>query len=228
MRILVIEPDNTLRKLLVEQLSQSGFNVQAGKNASEMRRLMKRYEYNFFVLDTLEHNIGLDLCKELKQQDQTSVILISNNADDESKLDGFAADADDFICKPLNPRELIARINAINNRITAKPQTKLPDEIVKIGNASVNFTTGVVTKGTTQSSLDPSELSTLKLLVSCNYPINKKELTEKAKTRPNALEIQIARIRKLVEPNPAAPRYIQTVWGLGYVFVPDITSVEAA
>jgi two-component system phosphate regulon response regulator OmpR len=133
------------------------------------------------------------------------------------------------VAKPFNPRELVARIQAVMRR---QPHT-LPgaptpeDEIVAFGRVKVNLGTRVLVRDGEEIQLTTGEFSLLKVLLTHpRQPLSRDKLMELARGREygvfdRAIDVQVSRLRKLVEDDPAKPRYIQTVWGFGYVFVPD-------
>jgi two-component system phosphate regulon response regulator OmpR len=138
--------------------------------------------------------------------------------------------ADDYLPKPFNPRELVARINAVLRRRAAPLPPGAPSaaaESVSFGGMTVNLATRALTKDGETVSLTTGEFALLKVLVTHpRVPLSRDKLMELARGREyevfdRAIDVQVSRLRKLVEPDPANPTFIQTVWGFGYVFVPD-------
>jgi two-component system, OmpR family, phosphate regulon response regulator OmpR len=138
--------------------------------------------------------------------------------------------ADDYMPKPFNPRELLARINAVLRRQAPLPPPGAPsegDEIVRFGNFTLNLGTRELTRDNNPVAMTTGEFGLLKVLVQhARTPLSRDKLTELARGREHdtfdrAIDVQISRLRKLLGEDPSNPRYVQTVWGLGYVFVPD-------
>jgi two-component system phosphate regulon response regulator OmpR len=140
--------------------------------------------------------------------------------------------ADDYLPKPFNPRELVARINAVLRRRASPvpPGAPSPDaESVEFGGMTVNLATRTLVKNGATIALTTGEFALLKVLVTHpRVPLSRDKLMELARGREyevfdRAIDVQVSRLRKLIEPDPANPTLIQTVWGFGYVFVPDGT-----
>ena len=138
--------------------------------------------------------------------------------------------ADDYLPKPFNPRELLARIQAVLRRQAPLPIPGAPTataNVVEFGGYSLDLAARRLSKGGADIALTTGEFALLKILVSHpREPLSREKLTEFARGREHepfdrSIDIQVSRVRKLIEPDPAHPRYIQTVWGFGYVFVPD-------
>jgi two-component system phosphate regulon response regulator OmpR len=138
--------------------------------------------------------------------------------------------ADDYLAKPFNPRELVARINAVLRRRAAPTPPGAPNaevETVTFGGMSVNLATRTLERDGKALALTTGEFALLKVLVTHpRTPLSRDKLMELARGREyevfdRSIDVQISRLRKMIEPDPAHPSYIQTVWGFGYVFVPD-------
>jgi two-component system phosphate regulon response regulator OmpR len=138
--------------------------------------------------------------------------------------------ADDYLPKPFNPRVLVARIHAVLRRRAASPPAGAPateEGSVEFGSVSVNLATRILSRKGEPHALTTGEFAVLKVLLQHpRQPLSRDKLMELARGREyevfdRAIDVQVSRLRKLVEDDPAKPRYIQTVWGFGYVFVPD-------
>jgi two-component system phosphate regulon response regulator OmpR len=138
--------------------------------------------------------------------------------------------ADDYLPKPFNPRELVARIHAVLRRRAAPPPPGAPagaEEVIGFGSVSVNLATRTLAQADKTVALTTGEFAVLKALVQHpRQPLSRDRLMELARGREyevfdRSIDVQVSRLRKLVEEDPSKPRYIQTVWGFGYVFVPD-------
>jgi two-component system, OmpR family, phosphate regulon response regulator OmpR len=230
-RILLVDDDARLRELLTRYLQEQGFSVKAVTDATGMDRALHREHYDIMVLDLmLPGEDGLAICRRLRAAgSKLPIIMLTAKGDDVDRIVGLEMGADDYVPKPFNPRELVARIQAVMRR---QPQTlpgapTMEDEIVSFGRNTINLGKRTLTRDQEEISLTTGEFSLLKVLVQHpRQPLSRDKLMELARGREygvfdRAIDVQVSRLRKLVEEDPAKPRYIQTVWGFGYVFVPD-------
>lgn len=230
-RVLLVDDDARLRELLSRYLQEQGFAVKAVGDAPQMDRALHREHFDLMVLDLmLPGEDGLAICRRLRAaENNLPIIMLTAKGDDVDRIVGLEMGADDYIAKPFNPRELVARIQAVMRR---QPQT-LPgaptpeDEVVAFGSVRVNLGTRLLERSGEEIQLTTGEFSLLKVLLQHpRQPLSRDKLMELARGREygvfdRAIDVQISRLRKLVEDDPAKPRFIQTVWGFGYVFVPD-------
>lgn len=230
-RVLVVDDDARLRDLLSRYLSEQGYTVKAVVDSTAMDRALHREHYDLIVLDLmLPGEDGLAICRRLRgAENNTPIIMLTAKGDDVDRIVGLEMGADDYLPKPFNPRELVARIQAVMRR---QPQQlpgapTLEDEVVDFGTVTVNLGNRTLTRGEEEITLTTGEFSLLKVLVQHpRQPLSRDKLMELARGREygvfdRAIDVQISRLRKMVEEDPGRPRYIQTVWGFGYVFVPD-------
>ncbi len=198
-RILVVDDDVRLRTLLQRFLEEKGFVVKTAHDASQMDRLLQRELFSLIVLDfMLPVEDGLSICRRLRQSNiDTPIIMLTARGSDSDRIAGLEAGADDYLPKPFNPNELLARIRAVLRR-----------QVREVPGA-------------------PSQQVVLKALVQHpREPLTRDKLMNLARGREwgameRSIDVQVSRLRRLIEDNPARARYIQTVWGVGYVFVPD-------
>ena len=233
-RILVVDDDQRLRELLNRYLTEQGFAVKAVEGAESMDRALSRENYDLLVLDLMmPGEDGLSICRRLRGagSDQP-IIMLTAKGDDVDRIVGLEMGADDYLPKPFNPRELVARIHAVLRRRAPAAPPGAPsgeEEIVSFGTVEVNLGTRSMTRNDSPAPLTTGEFAVLKALVQHpRQPLSRDKLMELARGREyevfdRSIDVQISRLRKLVEEDPAHPRYIQTVWGFGYVFVPDGT-----
>ncbi len=236
-KILVVDDDLRLRQLLERYLSEQGFAVKAVPDAQTMDRALERELYDLIVLDLmLPGEDGLAICRRLRgAANAISVIMLTAKGDEVDRIVGLEVGADDYLPKPFSPRELVARINAVLRRRSAPPPPGAPaltDETVSFGRVSVNLGTRELERDGEKTLLTSGEFGLLRVLLEHpRQPMSRDKLMELARGREyevfdRAIDVQISRLRKLVEEDPGKPRYIQTVWGFGYVFVPDGTKHE--
>ena len=230
-RILVVDDDQKLRELLVRYLAAQQFEVKAVADSQAMDKQLGRERYDLVVLDLmLPGEDGLAICRRLRAQDTgPAVIMLTAKGDEVDRIVGLEMGADDYLAKPFNPRELVARINAVLRRkAPAGPPGGPADsrEAHRFGAFELNLATRTLLRSGKAVALTTGEFSVLKVLVQhARQPLSRDKLMELARGREyevfdRSIDVQISRLRKLIEDNPAQPRHIQTVWGFGYVFVP--------
>jgi DNA-binding response OmpR family regulator len=230
-KILVIDDDPRLRDLLVRYLSEQGFAVQALPDARDLDKKLQRDPPHLLVLDLmLPGEDGLAVCRRLRGSGETvPVIMLTAKGEEIDRIVGLEMGADDYLPKPFNPRELVARINAVLRRHTERlaPGAPAVEGKVSFGPYRLDLTTRTLTRGDAAVPLTTGEFGLLKVLATHpRQPLAREKLMMLARGRDHdvfdrAIDVQISRLRKLIEADPSAPRYIQTVWGFGYVFVPD-------
>ena len=231
-KILVVDDDLRLRDLLKRYLSEQGFTVKAVENSAAMDKTLVHERFDLMVLDLmLPGEDGLSICRRLRgSNNEMPIIMLTAKGDDIDRIVGLEMGADDYLSKPFNPRELVARIHAVLRRHSAPLPPGAPadaEENVSFGSVSLNLATRELTRGDSVTQLTTGEFAVLKVLVKHpRQPLSRDKLMELARGREydvfdRAIDVQISRLRKLVEDDPSRPRYLQTVWGFGYVFVPD-------
>jgi two-component system phosphate regulon response regulator OmpR len=232
-RILVVDDDRRLRDLLHQFLSDQGFSVQTAADATAMDAVLGSSAIELIVLDLmLPGEDGLAICRRLRAAgDRTPIIMLTARGNEADRITGLETGADDYLPKPFNPRELVARINAVLRRGAAVAPT-LPgapletDQPVSFGAFTLNLASRQLTRGGEAISLTTGEFALLKALVThAGTPLTRERLMELARGRElgmldRTIDVQVSRLRKLIEDDPSHPRHLQTVWGFGYVFVP--------
>ena len=236
-RILVVDDDMRLRDLLRRYLTEQGFAVETLSDGTGLDRAFARNRFDLMVLDVmLPGEDGTSILRKLRAAPRAEahlpVIMLTAKGDDVDRIVGLEMGADDYVAKPFNPRELVARINAVLRRQAPLEAPGAPagsDEIVTFGPYSLNLGTRSLTKDDAPVGMTTGEFGLLKVLAQHpRTPLSRDKLTELARGREHenfdrAIDVQVSRLRKLLGEDPQHPRFIQTVWGLGYVFVPDGT-----
>jgi two-component system phosphate regulon response regulator OmpR len=231
-RIAVVDDDARIRDLLRRYLTQEGFEVLLAEDSKSLNRLLTRENIDLIVLDLMmPGEDGLSICRRLRAaNDTTPIIMLTAKVEDVDRIVGLEVGADDYLPKPFNPRELLARIHAVLRRRPAQEAPGAPSkdpEMSSFGPFEFDLAQRRLTKGGEPISLTTGEFSMLKALVRHpRQPLSRDKLAQLARGRDfepfdRSLDVQVSRLRKLIEPDPSQPRYIQTVWGVGYVFVPD-------
>lgn len=231
-KILVVDDDPRLRDLLRRYLGDNQFEVSVAHDGPSMQRLMQRESFELIILDLmLPGEDGLQLLRRMRgQNDRTPVVMLTAKGDDVDRIIGLEVGADDYLPKPFNPRELLARIHAVLRRAPAPDLPGAPGaagEEVRFGPFILNLGRRQLTRDNQPIALTTSEFAVLKVLTQhARQPLSRDKLMALARGREygafdRSLDVQVSRLRKIVEIDPQQPRYIQTVWGVGYVFVPD-------
>ena len=233
-RILVIDDDLRLRDLLKRYLTEQGFGVETVPDGAAMDHNLKRTRYDLLVLDLmLPGEDGLAICRRLRAAgNAVPVIMLTAKGDDVDRIIGLEMGADDYLPKPFNPRELVARIQAVLRRQAPPPSPGAPtaeDTVVTFGPFTLNLGTRALARDGVPVPLTHGEFSVLKVFAQHpREPLSRDKLMDLARGREHesydrSIDVQVSRLRKLLGEDPQAPRYLQTVWGFGYVFIPDGT-----
>ena len=231
-RIVVVDDDARIRDLLRRYLTQEGFDVLLAEDGKALNRMLTRENIDLIVLDLmLPGEDGLSICRRLRAaNDATPIIMLTAKVEDVDRIVGLEVGADDYLPKPFNPRELLARIHAVLRRRPTQEAPGAPSketQVVNFGPFEFDLSQRRLTREGEAIALTTGEFSMLKALVRHpRQPLSRDKLAQLARGREfepfdRSLDVQVSRLRKLIEPDAAQPRYIQTVWGVGYVFVPD-------
>ena len=234
-RILVVDDDLRLRDLLKRYLTEQGFAADTVPDGTALDRAFTRNRYDLVVLDVmLPSEDGFAICRRVRGSPSAEanipIIMLTAKGDDIDRIGGLEIGADDYLSKPFNPRELVARINAVLRRQAPLPTPGAPaenDRVVLFGPFSLNLGTRSLLRDDRPLAMTTGEFGLLKVLVEQpRVPLSRDKLTELARGREHdsfdrAIDVQVSRLRKLLGEDPSNPRFVQTVWGLGYVFVPD-------
>lgn len=230
-KVLVVDDDMRLRSLLERYLLEQGFIVRSAANSEQMDRLLERENFHLVVLDLmLPGEDGLSICRRLRQaENEIPIVMLTAKGDEVDRIIGLELGADDYLPKPFNPRELLARIKAILRRkskeLPGAPATE--EEEVTFGEFTLNLATREMRNGNEVMPLTSGEFAVLKALIShAREPLSRDKLMNMARGRDysaleRSIDVQVSRLRKMIEEDHTKPRYIQTVWGVGYVFIPD-------
>jgi two-component system phosphate regulon response regulator OmpR len=232
MKIIVVDDDARLRDLLNRYLTEQGYAVRVVHDAAEMNRQLARERYDLMILDLmLPGEDGLSICRRLRGSGESMpIIMLTAKGDDVERIVGLEVGADDYLPKPFNPRELVARIQAVLRRRPPAGPPGAPTaevQVVEFGAFRFNLAARSLTKNGQDVALTTGEFALLKVLVQHpRLPLSRDKLMELARGREfgafdRSIDVQISRLRKLIEPDPAKPAFVQTVWGFGYVFIPD-------
>ena len=230
-KILVVDDDVRLRDLLTRYLAEQGFQVSALVDARDLDKKLQRDPPHLVVLDLmLPGEDGLAVCRRLRGAGETvPIIMLTAKGEDVDRILGLEMGADDYLGKPFNPRELVARIHAVLRRHGERlaPGAPADEGTVAFGPHRLDLAARTLEVDGRSVTLTTGEFSLLRVFAQhAGQPLAREKLMMLARGRDHevfdrAIDVQVSRLRKLVEPDPANPRYIQTVWGFGYVYMPD-------
>jgi len=230
-KILVVDDDIRLRELLQRYLTEQGYTIKVASDAKEMDAVLAEEPIDLMVLDLmLPGEDGLSICRRIRGTGTIlPIIMLTARGDEVDRIIGLEMGADDYLPKPFNPRELLARINAVMRR-HERLQPSAPalnTDNVAIGDFVFRSTTRSLTKNGASITITSGEFALLKVFVDHpRQPLSRDRLMQLARGREldvfdRSIDVQVSRLRKLIEPDIAHPRYLQTMWGFGYVFIPD-------
>ena len=227
-RILVVDDDPELRELLGQYLSEQGYQVTGVENATEMDKFLAENTPDLIILDLmLPGEDGLSIAKRLRGSREIPIIMISARGEEVDRIVGLEVGADDYLPKPFNPRELLARIRAVLRRPAAAADPDTPnDRIFEFGPFQLNLSSCELTRQEEKVPLTSGEFSLLSIFVQHpNRVLSRDRLIDIMKgfersPYDRSIDVRVTRLRRKIETDPASPVYIQTVWGEGYRFTP--------
>jgi DNA-binding response OmpR family regulator len=232
--LLVVDDDPDLRELLGRYLSAQGFEVSGVEDGAAMDRFLATGSTDLIILDLmLPGEDGLSIAKRLRsdrdRDRDTPIIMISARGEEVDRIVGLEVGADDYLPKPFNPRELLARIRAVLRRPTASSQSesdKSQEQTFTFGPFRLNLVTQELTRDEEKVSLTSGEFALLKIFVERpNRVLSRDTLVDMLKgfersPFDRSIDVRITRLRRKIESDPTSPVYIHTVWGEGYRFSP--------
>lgn len=233
--ILVVDDHSEIRDLLKRFLEQHGMRVSCARDGKEMKRLLDEREFDLLVLDLMmPGEDGLTLCRELRVKSRLPIIMLTAMGEETDRIIGLEMGADDYLSKPFNPRELLARIKAVMRRTQAEslpvPETLTRDLRFDRWLLDVNRRELVDEEGVGMS-LSTAEFDLLKVFLERPQRVlSRDQLLDLARGREavafdRAIDTLVSRLRRKLERDPKNPELIKTIWGGGYLFAADVTQV---
>lgn len=230
-KILVVDDDIRMRELLQRYLTEQGFSIKTAGDAREMNQVLEHEIIDLLVLDLmLPGEDGLAICRRLRANGNAMpIIMLTARGDEVDRIIGLEMGADDYLPKPFNPRELLARINAIMRRhVKTLPSAPgVSNATFKFGDFLFDSNTRSLSRNGETITITSGEYALLKVFIDHpRQPLSRDRLMQLARGREldvfdRSIDVQVSRLRRLIEADPSHPRYLQTMWGFGYVFVPD-------
>ncbi|MNM84611.1 Transcriptional regulatory protein OmpR [compost metagenome] len=232
-RIVVLDDEAELRNMLQRFLTGHGFRVRAVADGKQLDKYLQREPHDLLVLDLMmEPEDGLTICKRLRAEGHTlPILMLTAKGDPMDRVAGLETGADDYLAKPFVPRELVARIRALLRR----QKMSAGDPTVTTQRLRFGDFTFDVGKQTLLRGGEPVEVHSAQMLLlhalgsSPNRAVSRENLLARARGRDHdaldrSIDVQILRLRQIVEDDPSKPRFIKTVWGVGYMLVAGVDS----
>ena len=220
--ILVVDDDTRLRELLRKYLSENGFWVTTAADAAEARARLSSLAFDLIILDLMmPGENGLELTTSLRRESTVPIIMLTAMGEADDRIAGLERGADDYLAKPFEPRELVLRIRTVLRRVPAPPE---PPGAVALGEFEFDLAREELTRGADPVRLTASEARLLKLLaLNAGAAMSRERLARGGGISggDRAVDVQVTRLRRKIEPDPKIPRYLQTVRGKGYLLRPD-------
>jgi two-component system phosphate regulon response regulator OmpR len=240
-RLIVLDDEIDIRRMLQRFLIGQGFDVRIAKDGAQLDAFLERYPFDLLVLDIMmPGEDGLSICRRLRAQGHAiPILMLTARGDPIDKVVGLEMGADDYLAKPFAPSELVARIRALLRRqqrlqrqqsATGDLQIECDFETLRFGAFRLDLRRQELFEGDRPVNLNSAEMRLLcALAASPNRPVSRANLLERARGRAHeanerSVDVQVLRLRQMIELDVAAPRHIRTVWGLGYMLIADIAT----
>lgn len=227
-KLLIVDDDPALRQLLADYLNKHGYDTLLAPDASDLAARIIRFEPELIVLDRMMPGLdGAEACRALRAQgEDIPIILLTAKDEAVDRIIGLEAGADDYLGKPFDPRELLARIQAVLRRKRGASALN-KDARVEFGGFVFDPVMRQLLRGDEVVKLTGGEINLLEALVrNPGKPLSREKLLtlarddESGERNDRAIDIAVLRLRRAIEDDPKQPRWIQTVWGTGYRFSP--------
>jgi two-component system phosphate regulon response regulator OmpR len=225
--LLIVDDDERIRGLLQKFLMRNGFLVSSARDAAQARRILGGLEFDLIVMDVMmPGEDGVTLTRDLRKRLTTPILLLTAKGETANRIEGLEAGADDYLVKPFEPKELLLRINAILRRV---PQVKVAEpvrQIIHLGAVRYDLDRGEMWRGEAPVRLTATEAALMRIFAAApGVAISRDRLVGENggvdSAQERAVDVQITRLRRKIETDPKAPRYLQTVRGEGYMLQPD-------
>jgi two-component system phosphate regulon response regulator OmpR len=219
--LLVVDDDARLRGLLQRYLADHGYRVTVAGDAAEARARLEGLAFDLLILDVMmPGENGIDFARSLRQSSQVPILMLTAMGDAADRIKGLQSGADDYLAKPFEPQELLLRIAAILRRAASAPSAPA---VIRFGAFSFDLAKGELRENETIVPLISSEAALLRIFArNPGVTVSRGELTSQyGGAESRAVDVQITRLRRKIEADPKAPRYLQTIWGEGYVLWTD-------
>lgn len=227
--LLIVDDEPEMRALLKRYLTEQGYRVEAVPDGAAMDRHLKRHPVDLIILDLMmPGEDGLTLARRLRQQGDQAIIMLSARGDEVDRIVGLEVGADDYLAKPFNPRELLARIRAVLRRggqpsATATAST----QPVCFGPFELDIHSHRLSRDKVNIPLTAGEFELLRIFTQHPNSVLSRDrllnLTKGYERSPfdRSIDVRVNRLRRKIENDASEPRYLRTIWGAGYLFSPE-------
>lgn len=230
--LLIVDDHREIRDLVAKFMTGHGFRVTTARDGREMRRALDHSAIDLIVLDLmLPGEDGLTLCRDLRSRSNIPVVMLTAMGEETDRIVGLEMGADDYLPKPFNPRELLARIKAVLRRAQSLPEAGRPLKSGLVRFAGWSLEAKKRELRSPDGVLVPLSTGEFNLLATFlqhpQHVLSREQLLDLIHGRGTAafdrsIDTQVSRLRQKIEDNPREPKLIKTVWGGGYVFTPDV------
>jgi len=224
--ILVVDDEPTISEVLCRYLERAGYGTRVAADGHAAMAAVVEHAPDLIVLDLMLPGIdGLEVMRRVRDRDRdrTAIILLTARGEDSDRIVGLRLGADDYVVKPFSPAELVARVDAVLRRLDTSPETQPP---LRFGELVIDPTARRVTVGAQEVALTQREFELLLFLARHpGHAFTRNQLMDLVwrysfYTDTSTVTVHIRRLRAKIEPDPELPRFIDTVWGVGYRFSP--------
>jgi DNA-binding response OmpR family regulator len=232
-KIIVLDDEAELRNMLQRFLGLHGFEVRVCADSKRLDRYLQREPFDLLVLDLMmEPEDGLSVCRRLRAEGQTlPILMLTAKGDPVDKVIGLETGADDYLAKPFLPRELVARVRALLRRQKiASGDPVLSAQTIRFGDFRLDLGKQRLCRGGEPFEIHSAQMQLLSALgASPNRPVSRDNLIARTRGREHdaldrSIDVQVLRLRQIIEEDPSKPRFIKTVWGVGYMLLADLDS----
>ncbi len=225
--LLIVDDDERIRGLLQKFLIRNGFLVSTARDAAQARRILGGLEFDMIVMDVMmPGEDGVTLTRDLRKKLQVPILLLTARGETANRIEGLEAGADDYLVKPFEPKELLLRINAILRRVPQVRAAEPVRQVIHMGPVRYDADRGEMWRGETMVRLTSTEAQLMRIFAAQpGVALSRETLVGDAArgdaAQERAVDVQITRLRRKIEDDAKAPRYLQTVRGEGYMLQPD-------
>ena len=223
--ILIVEDEESIAESLGYNLKQEGYKVAFAYDGEEALMQARRIQPDLILLDLMLPGMdGLEVCRRLREESDVPIVMLTAKAADTDRVVGLELGADDYVTKPFNTREVIARVRAVLRR-TGREQPRSETTLLSVGDLTMNVAAHEARLGKATLDLSPKEFELLWVLANnAGRVLSRDDLLQEVWSEdpyrdPHTLEVHVHRLREKIEKNPQKPRHIHTVRGVGYKFV---------
>ena len=222
--VLVVEDEPVVREVVVRYLRNAGYATSEAADGLEAQRMLEAETPSLVILDVMLPGIdGLELCRWLRARDSVPIIMLTARGEEADRIVGLELGADDYVTKPFSPRELIARARSVLRRSDA---ISTSGERLEVGELTIDPRTREVARAGTFLTLTPREFDLLWFFASNpRLVFSREQLMDNVwgyheANDTGTITVHVRRLREKIERDPSSPEHIETVWGVGYRFVP--------